>query len=297
MSLDSILLVGESTLRLSVPLIFAAMGGVTCERSGVINIALEGQLLFGAFAAATCAYYTGSPWLGLLGAVVVGALVAALYGLFVIKWRADQIVTGTAINILAVGTTPLLCKILFGVSGASPALEQSARFTGEPMLMAFVLVVLLHLFLSRTPAGLSLKFAGQHPEALACAGRSVRRVRWNAVIASGIMAAMGGAALAIYLSSSFTRNMSAGRGFMALAAMIFGRWQPVPAALACLLFGLTEALQMRLQGVHFFGSTAEVPVQLIQILPYVVTILVLAAFGGRYLAPRALGKPLSASDV
>jgi simple sugar transport system permease protein len=142
-----------------------------------------------------------------------------------------------------------------------------------------------------TPAGLWLRFAGQNPEALACAGVSPLRVRWAAVLTSGMLAAAGGAALSIYLSSSFARQMSAGRGFMALAALIFGRWQPVPAALACLLFGFTEALQIRLQGVRLPGMEAPVPVQFIQILPYLVTLLVLAGFVGRRGAPKALGRP------
>jgi simple sugar transport system permease protein len=290
MTLDLIDL-AASALRMSTPLLLAAMAGVVCERSGVVNIALEGLMLAGAFAAAAFTLAAGSPWLGLGGALAVGGLLGLLYGLFVIKLRADQIVTGTAFNMLAFGLTPLLAKALYGVAGSSPSIPLAERFHWEPLALACATVVALHFFLRMTPAGLWLRFAGQNPEALACAGVSPLRVRWAAVLTSGMLAAAGGAALSIYLSSSFARQMSAGRGFMALAALIFGRWQPVPAALACLLFGFTEALQIRLQGVRLPGMEAPVPVQFIQILPYLVTLLVLAGFVGRRGAPKALGRP------
>lgn len=282
---------GESALRMSTPLLLAAMAGVVSERSGVINIALEGLMLAGAFAGATFTLSLGSPWLGLAGAMMVGAGLGLLYGVFVIKLRADQIVTGTAFNLLVFGLTPLLAKVLFGVVGSSPSIPLAQRFQYEPLLLALVVVVLLHWILQRTPVGLWLRFAGQNPEALACAGVSPIRIRWLAVSCSGVFAAAGGAALSIYLSSSFTRQMSAGRGFMALAALIFGRWQPIPAACACLLFGVTEALQIRLQGVQLPGMAEPVPVQFIQILPYLVTLIVLAGFVGRRGAPKALGQP------
>ena len=186
-----------STIRMSIPLLFAAMAGVISERSGVINIALEGFVLIGAFFAAVGAHSLGSPWAGLGLACLSGVVLASAYALFVIDLRADQIVAGTAINMLAFGTTPLLCKLFFDSASSSPAIDLIARFQFEPMIMALVLVVGIWGWLKWTPAGLWLKFAGEHPEALECGGVRVRRVRWLAVLASGAIAAAGGAALSI----------------------------------------------------------------------------------------------------
>jgi simple sugar transport system permease protein len=280
----------SSTLRLSTPLIFAALGGLLSERSGVINIALEGLMLVGAFGAAAGTALTHSPWLGLGCGLAAGVALAALYALFVIRFRANQIVAGTAINLLALGLTPFLCKLLYGVTGSTPAIPIHERFHSAPLWLSWVAVLLCWLALKHTPAGLWLSFAGEHPDALHAAGVRVNRVRWLAVLLSGALAGMGGASLSIFLSSSFSRNMTAGRGFMALAALIFGKWRPLPAALACLLFGFTEALQMRLQGVPLWGGK-PIPVQFIQILPYVATVLVLAGIVGRSRAPNALGTP------
>jgi len=283
-----------STLRVSTPLIFAAMGGLLSERSGVIQIALEGMMLIGAFAAAAVAGLAHSPWCGALAALVAGALVATVYAQFVISWRANQIVAGTAINLLAAGLTPSLCKNFFDSSSATPSLEIGERFQYAPMVFVWCFVGLFVFWIQRTPSGLWLRFAGENPLALESAGVRVNRVRWFAVIGSGVFAGLGGASLSIFLASSFSRNMTAGRGFMALAALIFGKWQPLAAAGACLLFGLADALQIRLQGVVLWGSQ-PVPVQFIQILPYALTILVLAGFVGHSRAPRALGLPLKNS--
>lgn len=278
-----------STLRLSTPLILAAMGGMFSERAGVINIALEGLMLLGAFAAAIGTLASHSPWLGSACGMAAGILLAAIYGIFVIRLRANQIVAGTAINMLALGLTPFLCKILYDVTGSTPAIPISDRFRSAPLYLCWVLVLLCSLLMKQTPMGLWLSFAGEHPEALDAAGIRVNRVRWLAVLLSGALAGLGGASLSIFLSSSFSRNMTAGRGFMALAALIFGKWKPLYAALACLLFGFAEAAQIRLQGATFLGE--PVPVQFIQILPYVVTILVLAGFVGRSRPPKGLGSP------
>jgi len=283
-----------STLRLATPLIFAAMGGMFSERSGVINIALEGLMLMGAFGAAVGTVATHSPWLGLLVGMSAGFAIAAVYGLLVIPLRANQIVAGMAINMLALGLTPFLCKVLYGVTGSTPQVAFPEQFHSAPLYLAWVIVGLCWFLVKFTPAGLWLGFAGEHPEALEAAGIRTNRVRWFAVLASGILAGAGGASLSTFLSSSFSRNMTAGRGFMALAALIFGKWRPVPAALACVLFGFADAAQIQLQGVKFRGT--EVPVQFIQILPYLVTILVLAGFVGRARAPKALGKPFSTSN-
>jgi simple sugar transport system permease protein len=277
-----------STLRVSTPLIFAALGGMFSERSGVINIALEGLMLIGAFGAAVGTYMSHSPWLGSAAGMGAGVLLSALYGLFVIGFRANQIVAGTAINMLALGLTPFLCKVLYDVTGQTPAIPAAERFQSAPLYLGWIMVGLCWLWLKHTRGGLWVSFAGEHPEALDAAGIRVNRIRWAAVIVSGALAGMGGASLSIFLASSFSRNMTAGRGFMALAALIFGKWKPVPTALACLLFGFAEAVQIRLQGVSLWGGK-PIPIQFIQILPYLVTILVLAGFVGRSRAPKALG--------
>ncbi|HWH70888.1 MAG TPA: ABC transporter permease [Candidatus Sulfotelmatobacter sp.] len=277
-----------STLRLATPLIFAALGGLFSERAGVINIALEGMMLVGAFGAAVGTLVTHSPWLGWLCGMGAGLLLAALYGLFVIRLRANQIVAGTAINMLALGLTPFLCKVLYDVTGSTPAIPMAERFQAAPLYLSWIAVLVCWIWMKHTPGGLWVSFAGEHPEALEAAGVRVNRVRWTAVLVSGALAGMGGAALSVFLSSSFSRNMTAGRGFMALAALIFGKWQPVPTAVACLLFGVAEAAQMRLQGVVLWGM--PIPVQFIQILPYLVTILVLAGFVGPSRPPKALGR-------
>ena len=280
--------VAASTLRMSTPLIFAALGGMFSERSGVVNIALEGMMLIGAFGAAVGTLATHSPWLGSACGMGSDALLAVIYGLFVIRLRANQIVAGTAINMLALGLTPFLCKIRYDVTGQTPPIPLSDRFQSAPLFLSWALVGVCWLWMRSTRSGLWIGFAGEHPEALDTAGIRVNRVRWMAILVSGALAGMGGATLSTFLSSSFSRNMTAGRGFMALAALIFGKWRPVPTALACLLFGFADAAQIRLQGVAFWGER-PIPVQFIQILPYLVTVLVLAGFVGRSRAPRALG--------
>jgi general nucleoside transport system permease protein len=279
-----------STLRVSTPLIFAALGGMFSERAGVINIALEGLMLIGAWAAAVGTLMTHSPWLGSGLGMAAGIMLAAIYGFFVIRLRANQIVAGMAINMLAFGLTPFLCKILYDVTGSTPAIPRAERFESAPAYYVWLFVAASYVAMKYTPAGLWVSFAGEHPEALDAAGVRVNRVRWAAVLVSGALGGFGGATLSVFLSSSFSRSMTAGRGFMALAALIFGKWHPIGAASACLLFGFAEAAQIRLQGVVLWG-TQPIPVQFIQILPYVVTILVIAGFVGRSRAPKALGTP------
>lgn len=288
---DSLLLIWSllsAGLRMATPMIFASIGGLLSERSGVVNIALEGFMLTGAFAAAVVAYYTHSEWVGWSLALLAGCVIGAVYAFFVIELKADQIVTGTAINILTVGMMPFLTKILFNSTGSTPSLALEDRFSFEPVAMAFILVAGVTYWFYQTHSGLWLQFAGEHPDALASAGRSVRKVRWFSVIASGAFAALGGASLSTFLASSYSPMMTGGRGFMALAALIFGRWKPVPTLAACLFFGITDALQIRLQGVSI--GSIEIPVQFIQILPYVVTIIALAGFFGKSEAPKSLGK-------
>lgn len=279
-----------STLRVSTPLIFAALGGLLSERSGVINIALEGMMLVGAFAAAAVTANAHSPWVGALAGGGAGMALAALYAFFVISLRSNQIVTGMAVNLLAAGLTPLLAKILYGSVTSTPSLPQELRFHEAPTWWAFALMALVWAWMRVMPTGLWVRFAGEHPGALAAAGVRVNVVRWAAVLASGVFAGWGGASLSIFLASSFSRDMTAGRGFMAIAALIFGKWKPVPAVAACLLFGFADAIQIRLQGIVLWG-TEPVPVQFIQILPYLITVGVLAGFVGRSRAPSALGLP------
>jgi general nucleoside transport system permease protein len=274
--------------RSATPLMLAAMGGVWCERSGVTQIALEGIMLIGAFFGAVAAYSTGSAWLGFAGGMLAGMIFSSIYGVMVLHARANQIVAGMAMNFLAMGVPPVLSAFWYGSAGSTPMLPESARFEWFPIFFALASVVVSAVLYSKSRFGLRMRFAGEHPKALATAGVSVLVKRWQGVLISGALAAAAGAALSLCLASSYSRGMSAGRGFIALAAVILGKWKPIPTALACLLFGVAEAAQIRLQGVVLWGTEA-VPVQFIQMLPYIVTLVVLAGFVGRAKAPEALG--------
>lgn len=279
-----------ATLRLATPLIFASMGGLMSERSGVVNVALEGFMLVGAFAGAVIGHHYSSAWIGWGSALIVGLLIGALYAFFTIEIKADQIITGMAFNLLVMGLIPFLTKILYNSTGSTPPIPVDDRFSFEPLIMAFALVVAISFWLYKMRSGLWLLFAGEHPEALISSGVSVRKVRWSAVSLSGAFAAWGGASLSLFLSSSYSPLMTGGRGFMALAALIFGKWKPLPTLGACFLFAFADALQIRLQGIRIWDI--EVPVQFIQILPYLVTIIALAGFIGKSEAPKALGRAL-----
>src|SRR5437016_8725076 len=298
-----------STIRLSTPLVLAALGGLYSERSGVINIALEGLLLAGAFTAASVTFYAHSPWIGLGAAIFGGALVAYLIALAGIRFEADQVVTGTGINILFLGLPAVLSGALFlssgstpqipkenllpALSGLLPFMPQWRIFTdvSSVSLLALVIVLVTRYVLYRTPFGLRLRAVGENPEAADAAGVSVNLMRYIGVMLSGALAGIGGAYLSIGQSSLFTRNMTAGRGFIALAALIFGKWRPVQTMLACLLFGFADALTIQMQGVAKLPSGGDIPVQFIQMIPYLVTIIVLAGFIGQSRAPGALGVP------
>jgi simple sugar transport system permease protein len=276
-------------MRLATPLLLAALGGLFSERAGVINIALEGLMLAGAFTAASVTWYAGSPWVGLVAAVLAGVAIAGVHAVACIRYRADQVVSGTAINILMLGVPALLSGAFFLSSGSTPQVPKEQLIPYTPIFIAFLLVPLTYYVLYYTPFGLRLRAVGENPEAADAAGVSVKVMRYSAVLLSGALAGIGGAYLSIGQSSLFTRNMSAGRGFIALAALIFGKWRPVQTMLACLLFGFTEAIAIQLQGVRFGGE--EIPTQFVQIIPYVLTIVVLAGFIGTSRAPRALGIP------
>src|ERR671926_1153108 len=280
-----------SAIRLATPLLLAALGGMFSERSGVINIALEGLMLAGAFTAASMTWYAGSPWAGLVGAVVAGAAIALIHAVACIRYRADQVVSGTAINILLTGVPALLSGAFFLSSGSTPQVPKENLMPYTPMVIAGLLVPLTYYVLYYTPFGLRLRAVGENPEAADAAGVSVNLMRYAAVLISGALAGIGGAYLSIGQSSLFTRNMSAGRGFIALAALIFGKWRPVQTMLACLLFGFADAVTIQMQGVVKLPSGEDVPIQFIQMIPYVVTIVVLAGFIGHSRAPGALGVP------
>ncbi|HQR33146.1 MAG TPA: ABC transporter permease [Blastocatellia bacterium] len=291
-----------STIRLSTPLILAALGGLYSERSGVINIALEGMMLAGAFTAAAVTVFAHSSLVGVLSAVAAGVLVAGLHAVATINYRADQVVSGTAINILFLGVPALLSGALFESTGATRQLSKDEvmpdvmMFSPEssPMLasifnqklivyLAFLIVAVSMYVLYRTRFGLRLRAVGENPEAADTAGVNVRRMRYAGVLISGALAALGGAYLSIGQSSQFTRNMTAGRGFIALAALIFGKWHPVGALMACLLFGFAEAVSIRMQG------NVNIPNQFVLMIPYVLTMVVLAGLIRRADPPKALG--------
>ncbi len=275
-------------LRVSTPLIFAALGGMWCERSGVIQIGLEGFVLVGSFFGAVSTLYFSNPYLGLFIAGLAGVCLSILYGLSVLKFRANQIVAGTAINLFALGVPPFLSKVWYDSTGSTPPIPSESQFHVAPLYFMGITVILSVIVFYSTRFGLRIRFAGEHPKALSSAGVSVEAKRWQGVMLSGFLAGIAGGTLSIYLSSSFIRNMSAGRGFIALAAVILGKWRPIPTVLACLFFGFTEEIQIRLQGVVLWGTEA-VPVQWIQILPYLITLIVLAGAVGRSFAPKALG--------
>jgi simple sugar transport system permease protein len=290
-----------STIRLATPLILAALGGMFSERAGIINIALEGMMLAGAFTAAAVTYAVGNPFVGLAAGMAAGMLIAGIHAIASIRYKADQVVTGTAINILMLGLPAFLSGAFFLSSGSTPQIPKDHLIPWTPIIIAFVLVPLTWYVLYKTPFGLRVRSVGENPEAADAAGVNVSRIQYCGVLLSGALAGIGGAYLSIGQSSLFTRNMTSGRGFIALAALIFGKWRPVQTLLACLLFGFTEAVSIQMQGAiklpAFFATLLrqapgdDIPVQFIQMVPYLLTIIVLAGFIGSSRPPRALGIP------
>jgi general nucleoside transport system permease protein len=273
-------------LRIAAPYLCAAAGGVLSERAGVIALTLEGYLLAGAFGTAMGALATGSPWLGVATGVAAAAAVAALHAGATLRFKADQVVTGVALNLLVDGATTFILRRVYDSSANSPRLEGfgGGWSLGSPVgWLALAILPVLWWLLFRTRFGLRVRAVGETPEAASSAGVSVARVRWLAVLGSGALAGLGGAYLALD-QHKFSTGMTAGRGFIALAAVIFGRWEPTRTAVACLLFAGAETLQIRLQG------TAALPSQFTEMIPYALTILALATFAGRAAAPAALGK-------
>ena len=296
-SVTFLVIVFFSMIRLATPLIFAAFGGLFSERAGVINIALEGLMLSGAFTAAVVTYELNNPYIGFVAGMIAGALTALIYAFAVIRFEADQVVAGFAINILMLGFPAVISSRIYDSAGSTQQIAEEYLLPdiqnrlSYASIIAFLLVPLCWYVLFKTPFGLRLRAVGENPAAADSAGVNVVKLRYIAVTISGVLAAAGGAYLSMAESSLFTRGMTAGRGFIALAALILGKWKPVPVLLACLFFGFTEALAIQLQGVIKLPSGEDIPVQFIQMIPYVLTIIVLAGFIGLSRAPKALGIP------
>ncbi len=286
-----------AAIRSATPLIFAALGGLYSERSGVINIALEGLMLAGAFTAAVITFQTGNPYLGMLLGIAAGGVLAFVYAVACLKFEADQVVAGMAINFLMIGLPALISGVIYDSTGSTPQIDKAFKLPmisnqlSYASILAFLMVPLTWYLLYKTPFGLRLRATGENPQAADAAGVNVIRLRYLAVIISGLLAAAGGAYLSIGQSSLFTKQMTAGRGFIALAALILAKWKPVPVLIACLFFGFMEALTIQIQGVYTLPSGEAIPVQFIEMIPYVLTIIVLAGFIGLSRAPKALGTP------
>ncbi|HEX5498890.1 MAG TPA: ABC transporter permease [Thermomicrobiales bacterium] len=280
-----------ATVRSTAPLLFAAMGGLLSERSGVMNIGLEGFMLFGAFAAAAGSYFTGNAWIGLLVALVVGAVSGWVYAVWAISLRADQIVAGTAIDLLGVGLPAFLVQRIWNQAGGSPTVNGLPDFGGISILapVAFLLVPAVWWILKRTKAGLRVMAAGESPTAAESVGIDVPRYRYACVVAAGALAGLGGAYLSIGDLSQFTTNMTAGRGFIALAAVIFGNWTPFGALGATLLFGFAQALRYQVQALGW-----PIPQELIVSLPYIMTLVAITGLVGRSTPPAGLGRHATA---
>jgi ABC-type uncharacterized transport system permease subunit len=293
-----------ATLRLATPLLLGALGCLFCERSGVINIGVEGMMLSGAFAGVAGAYYTGNPWLGILVGLAVGALLGLVHAFASVTVRGSQVVSGIAINLISVGLTTYLLRLFWGlqekprvaalpvwkipVLGDTPYVGE-ALFQHIPLVyLAFLLVPLAHFVLFHTSWGLSLRSVGEHPRAADTLGIDVLRTRYMCVMISGALAGVGGAFLSVGHLQTFLENMTAGRGFIALAALIFGQWMPVRTMAACLLFGAAQAAIVRIPALNY-----SVSAQLLSMFPYLLTLLAFVGLVGRTTPPAAIAKPYS----
>lgn len=308
MILTIIIAIIASAIRLATPLIFASLGGTFSERSGVVNIALEGMMLMGAFFAVLVTHIFGSAILGIFGAIIAGVVTALLLAFMAIHLRSNQVVVGTAINILAVSLTAYFLEIVWHRSGQTDPLPKEFSMTGNPKMfsflekipvlgdifsrftpfvyLAFLAVFISYFIIFKTPFGLRIRAVGEHPRAADTLGINVYKIRYICVMISGGLAGLAGASLSLGTVSLFREGMSVGKGFIALAAMIFGKWHPVGAMFACLFFGFTEALQIQAQTIGI-----NVPPEFLQMLPYVATILALAGVVGKATAPAADGTP------
>ena len=308
----SFLQILESTIRLATPLLFACLAGLYSERAGVFDIGLEGKMLVAAFAAASVSFATGSVWLGTLAGIGASLLFAAIHGLASITFRGNQLISGVAVNFLASGLTVVLGAAWFKLGGQTPALTGDMRFADAPLLDLFGIVdpnpvvelifghsVLVYVALACVPAtawllyrtrfGLRLRAVGENPAAVDTAGVSVVGLRYAAVAITGVLCGLAGAYMSMALSAGFLREMTAGRGYIALAALIFAKWRPWYALMACALFGLLDAVAIRFQSIDV--GVFIIPVQFTQALPYILTVIILAGFVGKAIPPRAGGEP------
>jgi simple sugar transport system permease protein len=301
---DAALLLAASTLALAAPLLFAALGELIHERAGIVNIGIEGLMLIGAFAGMVGCHFSQSPLAGLAAACVASVAAGAVFGAWVIRLDASQIVAGAALNILALGATGVAYRALFGTTGAALTVPTFAPLAVGGDAVAFAplrqnvlvylalgLVPLVWLVLFRTHVGLRLRAVGEAPEAAASLGIDVDRVRWGAVLMGALLAGLGGAYLSLAYSNTFAEGMSAGRGFIALAIVVFGRWRPLGVLVGALLFGVATALQFQLQ-----ARGVAVPYHLVLMLPYLLTLAVLAVASGTLLAPAALGRQRTGTE-
>ena len=314
---DAFIVVFASGMRLAVPLILACLAGLWSERSGIVDIGLEGKILVGAFASAAGATFTGSVWLGLLAGVAAAVVFSLIHGYASIDQRANQIVSGTAINMVADGLTALIGNAIWSQGGRTPQLPGGGAIRRDQLAvrsrdrrcadhrsdlqhlisghdivtyLAFLLVPFTYWALYSTRFGLRLRAVGENPAAVDTAGISVRGLRYGAVVICGVLVGLAGVYLVLSQVAYFQPHMSAGRGFIALAALVFAKWRPWPALATCLLFGFLDALAIRLQGVEL-PVIGPVPVQAIEALPYILTVVLLAGFIGKAIPPRASGIP------
>lgn len=299
--LNSILLLVGITLMYSAPLIFGALGGVVSERSGVVNIGIEGMMTVGAFAGAAVGFYSDNPWLGFLAAGISGGIMALLHGIASVTFKADQTISGIAINLLGAGFSLFLCRLLFdGATMTKPVNNKLPKIFGEnvsnsllqnlnvdiTVVLALIFTVVIWFVLYKTKWGLRIRAVGEHPAAADTLGINVTKTRYLCVIISGVLAGFGGASMTLAIISQFTPTSISGQGFIALAAVIFGKWTPHGTYGACLLFGFAQALTVILGG----GSFA-IPSQILAMLPYILTIVVLILFVGKSVAPKEDGVP------
>lgn len=314
MDVDILLQIFGATVRVATPLLLACLAGLYSERSGIVDIGLEGKMLIASFAAAASAYMFGNPWIGLLVGVLSSLSFAALHGFAAVTLRGNQMIVGVAINMLAVGIAYLLGDMLFQSAGSSPSLSQSQRFlpvklpfhdelggfyqqviSGQSILVyiAMLAVPLTWFVLFRTRFGLRIRAVGEAPHAVDTAGISVPRLRFTALLIGGTLCGIAGTFLSISQSAGYTDSMTANRGFVALAALIFAKWRPFHALGACLLFGFVEALGYQLQGnLEFESRAVKTVVEFVEsTIPYILTVLILAGFVGRATPPASIGVP------
>ncbi len=294
--MSNMIFVISVTFMYAAPLMFAALGGVISEKAGVVNIGIEGMMTLGAFVGAAVGYYSQNPWLALLCAALAGGILSVLHALASVKFKADQTISGMALNMIGPGLALFLARIFFdGASQTLPVPNKLPKVISNASgsvsfdsssLLALLFVFLIWVFLYKTKGGLRLMAVGEHPAAADSLGINVNATRYAAVVASGILSGIGGATMSLAVVSSFSQTVISGQGYIALAAVIFGRWNPVGAALACLLFGFFQALVVVLG-----GSSIQIPSQILAMLPYVVTIIVLVLMRGQNNAPKADGIP------